>query len=69
MTVDIATLNADQPLLDKIVGGFAVLPIQAANIQSSLASLQADAVNIVTITATGGSVSARLQPSGPIRPR
>jgi hypothetical protein len=62
VTVNVATFTADQPLLNKTVGGFEVSDT-AANIQASLvtlAALSADASNIAAIVATGGTVSVNV---------
>jgi hypothetical protein len=56
VTVNVATFAANQTVLNKTVGGFAVTDT-AANITTYLNWLNADAANIVTTTATGGTVS------------
>jgi hypothetical protein len=56
VTVNLATFAAEQGFLNKIAGGFAVSDT-VATIQAGLAGLNADAANIVAITATSGTVT------------
>ena len=56
LTVGTGVFVADAAALNKIVGGFAISDT-AANIQTNLAALAADASHITSITATGGTVT------------
>ena len=56
VTVGTAAFVADAAALNKIVGGFAISDT-AANISANLAALTADASQITSITATGGTVT------------
>jgi Protein of unknown function (DUF3383) len=53
VSVNLTTLSADQPTLDKIVGGFGVSDT-AANVVANLSKLNADP-HVAAITATSGS--------------
>ena len=56
VTVGTGVFAADAAALNEIVGGFAISDT-AANVQSNLAALTADASHITSITATGGTVT------------
>ena len=56
VTVGVTAFEADQSVLDKIVGGFAISDIASA-VTGDLSGLEADHANIVSITATGGTVT------------
>ena len=56
ITASVATFEADETALNKIVGGFAISDT-AANIQAGLAALQGDAGDIASITATDTAVT------------
>ena len=56
VTVGTGVFAADAAALNKIVGGFAISDT-AANIQTNLAALAADASHITSITATSGTVT------------
>jgi hypothetical protein len=55
LTETVALFTADQALLDKVVGGFAISDT-AANIQADLPALAADP-GVTKVTATGGALS------------
>jgi hypothetical protein len=57
IAVDVATFTADQPILNKFAGGFAVVDTGSA-VLAQIAALQSDAGQITTVTLSDSTVAA-----------